>query len=680
MLPVSARLLFPGIPLVSLSSHARTGLLGITLITVLMVGGCGGGDDGPKPPTLQTTAFQVQEDQSLSASLGAQDPAGTTLTITVDTGPTHGALTGPDATGAFTYQPNQYFSGADSFHVTVTDVKGARTSASVAITVQHVPAPPVTAADSARTAPAVAVTINVLANDTDPRGHPLTPKITTQSPGGTAVVNSDGTVTFTPAAGFAGTATVVYQDVNTENDTSAATNIQILVRPLQKSVYLTSTPQILVDDTNTVTSVTNPAGAGSPIGISLSANGRTLLYDTYLSGPVVWYAADLRGSLTGQYVADTGVSYGTGPIVLSNDGTMALYPVDGIAGFFNSTEVFLEPLFGGSGPTGKVNPGTFSSEEVNDYYFAGQDQGIYYISHSPTNWQSQSAIFGTTVSGIGTAVQLSPTTPDGDTVLAPLRTTSSGSQIVYMAVRNNTLGVYEVNTSTPGTEVALGPTSSYVGASLIVTSFNIASQGHYGAYVMQWNLSGVAGPAYAYLVNLDQPGTYAAIGGGFQNGTNLSAPLFSPDGQSILFAITGSAGIALWETSVAQPASFVQMSPMYPVGSLITNFQYTPDGLNIVYTEGQQSTNVFDLFTVQRAHPGTATQLNQALGTTVFQSFISISADSTTIAYAQAKTTGGPLSLFMVDRTTPGLPFEVAQNIKAVGIGVSQPFYLLPAN
>ena len=222
--------------------------------------------------TLQTTAFQVQEDQSLSASLGAQDPAGTALTITVDTGPTHGALTGPDATGAFTYQPNQYFSGADSFHITVADAKGVQTSASISITVQHVPAPPVANADSARTAPAVPVRINVLANDTDPRGHPLTPQIT-QSANGTAIVNSDGTVTFTPAAGFAGTATVVYQDVNTENDTSAAANIQILVRPLQKLVYLTATPQILIDDTNTVTAITTAAGARDPLAISLSANG-----------------------------------------------------------------------------------------------------------------------------------------------------------------------------------------------------------------------------------------------------------------------------------------------------------------------------------------------------------------------------------------------------------------------
>ena len=357
---------------------------------------------------------------------------------------------------------------------------------------------------------------------------------------------------------------------------------------------------------------------------------------------------------------------------------MALYPVDGMSGYFVSTELFLQSLYGGSG--GKVNAGTFTTEQVNNYYFANQDQSIYYVSHTPANYQSQSAIFGTTVAGIGTAVQMTPTTPDGDTIATPLQITSSGTRIVYMAVRSNTLGVYEVNTSTPGTELILGPTSTYTAGSLNLTSFGIASQGHYGAYVIQWTLSGTTGPAYAYLVNLDQPGTYTAIGSGFPNGTNLSAPLFSPDGTSVLFAITGSTGVALYEASVTQPSNLVQMSPTYSAAdALITNFQYTPDGLNIVYTEGTQSTNVFDLFTVQRSHPGTATQLDQELGTSVFSSVFSISADSTTIAYAQAKTSGGPLSLFMVDRTTPGLPFEAAQNMPAA-VGQGQPFYFLPAN
>lgn len=660
--------------LTSVSSRGR--LPGTTLLTILAVSGCGGGNS-PAPPTLQTTSFQVQEDQSLTASLGAQDPAGTALTITVDAAPVHGALTGPDSTGAFTYQPNKDFSGADSFHVDVVDANGKRTSASISITVQHVAEPPVATADSARTAPGVPVTINVLANDTDPKGHPLTPRITAQSPSGTAVVNSDGTVTFTPAAGFAGTTTVVYQDVNTEGDTSAGTNIQIQVRPLQKVIYMTIAQTIFLDDTNTVTAITNPAGAGSPLGMSLSKNGRTLLYGTTgQTDGTAWYSADLQGTLTGQYVASTGSFIGTGPVVLSDDGTMALYPVNGTAGNYESTELFLESLYGSLG--GQVNAGTFSTEQVNDYYFGNQDQNIYYISHSPTNGSSHSLIYGATIANLGSAVQLSPSTADGDTIEPPLRMTSSGSQIVYEATRGSTLGLYVLNSASPGTEVLLGPTSPSLAGGLSLTSFDIASQGHYGAYVIQWTVSGSTGPAYAYLVSLDNPGSYSAIGAAFPDGTRLSAPLFSPAGNSVLLSISSGTGVALYEADVTQPSTLVQMSPTYPATSSITHFQYTPDGLNIVYTVDAQSTGIYDLFTIVRSKPAVATQLNQELGTSLYSSFFSISADSTTIAYAQPETSGGTLSLFLVDRTTPGLPFKTAADITPVQ-SEPQPFYVVPS-
>jgi hypothetical protein len=58
--------------------------------------------------------------------------------------------------------------------------------------------PPDAVDDFATTVNGFPVTINVLANDSDPNGDPLTVTSVTDPPGGTAVNNGDGTVTYTP--------------------------------------------------------------------------------------------------------------------------------------------------------------------------------------------------------------------------------------------------------------------------------------------------------------------------------------------------------------------------------------------------------------------------------------------------------------------------------------------------
>ena len=65
-------------------------------------------------------------------------------------------------------------------------------------------------------------TVNVLANDSDPDGDPLT--ITGASAtNGTVVVNADGTLTFTPNANYSGSATITYTISDGQGGTATAT-------------------------------------------------------------------------------------------------------------------------------------------------------------------------------------------------------------------------------------------------------------------------------------------------------------------------------------------------------------------------------------------------------------------------------------------------------------------------
>ena len=64
--------------------------------------------------------------------------------------------------------------------------------------------------DTAATTEGVAIVINVLANDSDPDGDPLTISSVGPAAHGTVVNNGDGTVTYTPAGGFIGVDTFTY--------------------------------------------------------------------------------------------------------------------------------------------------------------------------------------------------------------------------------------------------------------------------------------------------------------------------------------------------------------------------------------------------------------------------------------------------------------------------------------
>lgn len=70
--------------------------------------------------------------------------------------------------------------------------------------------PPVAKGDSATTYLTAPVTINVLANDTDPDGNPLTITGITKPYSGSAVINAGQTITFKPASGFSGAVQFTY--------------------------------------------------------------------------------------------------------------------------------------------------------------------------------------------------------------------------------------------------------------------------------------------------------------------------------------------------------------------------------------------------------------------------------------------------------------------------------------
>ncbi|MFP5404419.1 MAG: retention module-containing protein, partial [Gammaproteobacteria bacterium] len=160
------------------------------------------------PVATPDSATTPEDTAVVIAVLGNDsDVDGDPLTITTATA-SHGSVTiNPD--GTLTYTPDPDYHGPDSIAYTISDGQGGTHSATVGITVTPVNDNPVAVPDSANATEGIPVILDVLSNDSDPDGDPLS--VTGASAGnGTVVVNPDGSLTYTANTGYSGTDTLAY--------------------------------------------------------------------------------------------------------------------------------------------------------------------------------------------------------------------------------------------------------------------------------------------------------------------------------------------------------------------------------------------------------------------------------------------------------------------------------------
>ena len=131
----------------------------------------------------------------------------------------------------FTPQPESI--GLATITYRVEDEKGSVDEANVRVTVSaKANEPPQAQNDSASTDENTAVTVNVLANDSDPDGDELSIVSATASDG--AVSIQGGNLVFTPSTGFIGTAIVDYTITDGVNEASAVLTVRV-IKPVSKS-------------------------------------------------------------------------------------------------------------------------------------------------------------------------------------------------------------------------------------------------------------------------------------------------------------------------------------------------------------------------------------------------------------------------------------------------------------
>ncbi len=155
------------------------------------------------------------------------DPDGDSLTI-FDVSEANNGLVTNNEDGTITYTPNNDFFGSDSFAYTIDDGNGGQATATVTVTVNEVNINPVAMSDQATTQEDQAIIIDVLANDGDADGDPLTVIDASEPANGGVSINPNGTITYTPNSGYTGQDAFTYT-IDDGNGGQATATVNVTV-------------------------------------------------------------------------------------------------------------------------------------------------------------------------------------------------------------------------------------------------------------------------------------------------------------------------------------------------------------------------------------------------------------------------------------------------------------------
>lgn len=162
----------------------------------------------------------------------------------------HGNVT-INSNGDLIYTPNENFVGTDTLTYCITDPVGSESCATITINVTPVNDAPEALNDVVRILVDEIIDINALINDSDIDEDEI--RITSVSTEqGTATINPDGTVHFTPPLGFFGEITITYQISEVDTDMPLTDTAEILVIVDEPQVIGILPPEA-IDDNYTAT-------------------------------------------------------------------------------------------------------------------------------------------------------------------------------------------------------------------------------------------------------------------------------------------------------------------------------------------------------------------------------------------------------------------------------------------
>ncbi|WP_306224535.1 Ig-like domain-containing protein [Bosea beijingensis] len=229
------------------------------------------------PPVAGNDVATVAEDSAVVIDVLANDgdPDGGVVSVIGASAGNGTVAINPD--GTLTYTPNPDFNGTDTIVYTISDGQGGTASATVTVTVTPVNDPPVGS--------------NVLATiaedgllsgtlpGSDPDGDALTFTLATPPANGTAMINPDGSYSYTPNPDFNGTDSFTF----TISDGTAPLQtytVSITVTPADDAPIANPTPLVVTEDTPASGAINAYDPDGGPLTYALTtppANGTVVI-------------------------------------------------------------------------------------------------------------------------------------------------------------------------------------------------------------------------------------------------------------------------------------------------------------------------------------------------------------------------------------------------------------------
>ncbi|MBI5558755.1 MAG: tandem-95 repeat protein, partial [Deltaproteobacteria bacterium] len=175
--------------------------IAVFLMALFCVSLTGASLAGAASPVADDLVVATSEDTALGGTLTASDGDGDILSFRLDTQAASGTAV-VNSDGSYSYTPAANYHGPDSFTFIVNDSTTDSNIATVSITVTPVADVPV--ADDLEIATDEDTALGGALTASDGDGDLLTFRLGSQAANGTAVVNSDGSYSYTPVANYHG--------------------------------------------------------------------------------------------------------------------------------------------------------------------------------------------------------------------------------------------------------------------------------------------------------------------------------------------------------------------------------------------------------------------------------------------------------------------------------------------
>ncbi|MCB8978743.1 MAG: tandem-95 repeat protein [Ardenticatenaceae bacterium] len=388
-------------------------------------------------PVAEDDSVTTPEDTAVTIAVLSNDSDvdGSSLSVSSVTTPTLGTVV-INSDNSLTYTPYLNVYGSDSFTYTIIDGFGGMDTATVSISISPVNDNPVAVDDSRVTPEDTAVTIDVLANDTDVDGDDLAVSSVTSPTNGTAVINLDNTLTYTPAPSYFGNDSFTYT-IDDGNGGSADATVTITVSAendnpvaVDDTASTDEDVEIIIDvlgnDTDQDNDILSISNVTQPANGTTSINNGEILYspDANFNGTdtFVYTVIDGAGGSDDGTVVVTITPINDAPVAIEDSATTdagASVTIDVLA---NDSDIEADPLFIASisqatNGTVVANPDDTITYTPNPG-FSGIDSFTYTVSDGAL---SDTAVVTITVTPVAASCELYP--------IALHETSLSGAQV-----------------------------------------------------------------------------------------------------------------------------------------------------------------------------------------------------------------------------------------------------------